>query len=170
MTIAIRNDTSGTFGAVQYGNADMLTVTNTGNVIITANASLSVLTTLTVAGSISSAGSQVLTSVNGGYGYNQTWQTFAVGSTRVSGTVYQNTSGKPITVAVSWPATTGATGGILYAGATSSPSIPVSTNTIPATSSNTVAVSISGVIPPNWYYQMVDIGGGIAPSTWAELR
>jgi len=33
-------------------------------------------------------------------GDTQTWQSFTVGSTRVSGTTYTNTTGKPISVAI----------------------------------------------------------------------
>lgn len=168
MTITVRSGL--TDGALQYNYADMIEVT-TGSVAITANATLSVATSLSVTGSITANGSQVLTTVNGGYGYVQTWQSFPIGANvttqRQSTTVYQNTSGKPITVAVSWPSTTGTSGGTLYVGATSSPATVISTN-IATTSSTAFALSVSGVIPPNDYYQIVQ--ASTAPTAWSELR
>jgi hypothetical protein len=50
---------------------------------------------LTVTGSITATGG-----VTGGLGTGQTWQSFTVGTTRVSGTTYTNTTSKPIAVAI----------------------------------------------------------------------
>ena len=53
----------------------------------------------TAPSTIQGYGGQALASMSS-IGYGQTWQSFVVGSTRVSGTSYYNTTGKPITVTV----------------------------------------------------------------------
>jgi hypothetical protein len=53
----------------------------------------------TAPSTIQGYGGQALAAMSS-IGYGQTWQSFTVGTQRVSGTTYYNTTGKPITVAV----------------------------------------------------------------------
>jgi hypothetical protein len=57
---------------------------------------------------IQGVGGQALATLSG-IGFGQTWQSLAVGSTRISGTTYYNTTGKPISVLASVNASSGST-------------------------------------------------------------
>lgn len=83
-----------------------------------------------------------------GVGSGQTWQNMS--SSRLVGTVYQNTTGKPIMVSA--VDTAGASN--VSVGATASPST-VTAGTV--------------VVPDLWYYTL-PTNGGATVSIWAELR
>lgn len=86
-------------------------------------------------------------------GYGQTWQTFVIGSTRVIGTTYYNTTGKPIQLHVTCISATGVT---LTVGGTTFAS---------AGGLATVRVSQSAIVPPGASYSCAG-----APDSWNELR
>jgi hypothetical protein len=94
-----------------------------------------------------------------GIGFSQTWQSFVTGSTRVSGTTYTNTTGKPIMVSV---ISTG--GGGLQTDLTIS-SLLVSRTTIGGAGTN--YASATGIVPPGATYSATFNGSS---STWFELR
>ena len=81
-------------------------------------------------------------------GYGQTWQSFVVGSTRVSGTTYYNTTGKPIQVVAS-----GSTSCLLTVNGVVS-------------SSQLVYNTVTHIIPTYASYS-ISIGG---TASWFELR
>ena len=105
----------------------------------------------TAPSTIQGEGGQALTAMSS-LGYGQTWQTFTVGSTRVFGTTYYNTTGKPIVVQIYSTSTTNAT---------------LSVNGTVVNQTNTSAVTISAIVPPGASYVT---GGSMVAGFWAELR
>jgi hypothetical protein len=105
------------------------------------------------------------TEVVGDYalGVDQTWQD--VGSSRAIGTIYQNTTGRPIIVSILGSPSSG---GFTF--------FDVSTNNF----SSYVSISgardhdgyseMGGVIPSSHYYRLRISSGGMVFSKWAELR
>jgi hypothetical protein len=91
-------------------------------------------------------------------GYGQTWQTFTVGTQRITGTTYYNTTGKPMFVSISTAlATSGAVG--LTIGA-------VAVSSVGPTTTNNSMSGIFAIIPPGASY----VQTGAVPAIWAELR
>ena len=91
----------------------------------------------------------------------QTWQD--VSASRVgNNTSYQNTSGKPIVVAVAWT-----NSGPNFGGLAVSSNNSTWVNVGPRVSSTGNAVT--AIIPVNWYYRLTDGDSGPI-QTWAELR
>lgn len=89
-------------------------------------------------------------------GYGQTWQNFAVGTARVVGTTYYNTTGKPIVMKLQLTvvaSVTSITVNGLFLG---------QYNTAAAASN----IDVQAVIPPAATYVIT----GVAPTTWVELR
>jgi hypothetical protein len=87
-------------------------------------------------------------------GYGQTWQN--VTSSRVLGTTYYNTTGKPITVLISWNSTSGVAtasvgGAVVFNSATGGAYISTTTFIVPVNQSYVVS-------------------GGNGVQTWTELR
>ena len=104
------------------------------------------------------------TEVVGDYalGVGQTWQNMT--SSRVKNTIYQNTTGRPIYIAL----TTSAGGG-------SSNSIDVGQQSnlsdaiqVDVDRDNDVNFGLQTIVPNNYYYRLVAPNGGF--SVWAELR
>jgi len=95
-------------------------------------------------------------------GIGQTWQNFAVGTTRVSGTTYTNSTGKPITVIVN------NTSGSGVIGLTVSP--VVGGVTLPGSTANATYSSayVSFIVPTGQTYSVTIAGAGT--QQWAELR
>jgi hypothetical protein len=87
-------------------------------------------------------------------GIGQTWANYT--GTRLGNTVYQNTTGRPIQVCVAF----GGSGKIFEVSVDNSTWI-----TIMGGSSDR-NISVSAIIPNNWYYRCTDTG----PAVWAELR
>lgn len=104
---------------------------------------------------IQGAGGQAITSFMS-LGYGQTWQSFTVGSTRVVGTTYYNTTGKPILVMI----------GVNTGAGTVTPT--VSGVALAVATSNAVRIPISFIVPPGQSYSIADTGAGI--DKWLELR
>lgn len=97
-------------------------------------------------------------SLNAGLGVNQTWQTPA----RAVGTTYTNSTGKPITVAITVTCTNALTvQGLIINGAT-----------VYAGSVNvaTAACGFSLIIPDGATYVTTTNGGTLSLVSWAELR
>ena len=97
-------------------------------------------------------------SLNAGIGVNQTWQAV----TRVIGTTYTNSTGKPIMAAVSYTCTSGGTvqgfiinGATVYAG---------------AVSVATTAGGFALIVPDGATYVTTTNAGTLALVAWAELR
>lgn len=90
-------------------------------------------------------------------GTGQTWQTFSVGSTRVNGTTYTNSTGKPIQVMILGnPANASNACSVVVGGVT------VAT----ANNGNTGGVSapIAAIVPPGLTYSAT------GATAWTELR
>jgi hypothetical protein len=89
-------------------------------------------------------------------GTDQTWQSFTVGTNRISGTTYTNTTGKPIVVSINVAISAG--------------SYSWAVNGVVQSTSNSAAGSfqISTIIPPNSTYAMTFVTVGT--TRWFELR
>ena len=98
-----------------------------------------------------------------GLGVDQTWQDVAI--SRSVGTIYQNNTGRPITVQILG----GASGG-------GSTWFEVSTNnfssyvTIGGINDNDGNSQMGGIIPSSHYYRLRIVSGGFSLTKWAELR
>jgi hypothetical protein len=114
----------------------------------------------TAPSTIQGTGGQALTAMSS-LGYGQTWQTFAVGTARVSGTTYYNTTGKPIQIIGSTPNSTSQSVNITVNGT----QISVQTG---GGSGYTQGVMGTAIVPPGASYAMTITG--IATLLWAELR
>jgi hypothetical protein len=134
MTASIQAKSNGTQGALQVNSVDAVVFDSTGIVSGDTN------------------------TVNKTLGYGQTWQSFTVGTQRVNGTTYYNTTGKPI---------------VLFAAATNSGNsvtITVVINGVTVTSqssnANAVGVTLGGtfVVPPGASYSANNV------NQWSELR
>lgn len=174
MSVTVRSGISD--GAVQYNGADMISV-NTGNVNVTSSANLNVAKSaaitgnLTVtgsgsfAGNLTLAGNQVLTTINGGLGYGQTWQneTSLRGlQTSFDGNisrVYTNSTSKPILVSVTVDSTAAQSVSLCVGSVIANKH---------ATNANSTTAMVTGIIPINANYQVVYSSGTL--SNWAELR
>jgi len=114
----------------------------------------------TTPSTIQGYGGQALASMSS-LGYGQTWQDFT--STRVSGTTYYNTTGKPIMVAVN--TSSGASNGqsltLTIAGINTS-------NAYFALSSQQFAANCTGIVPPGASYSATVSSTTIG--NWSELR
>jgi hypothetical protein len=119
---------------------------------------------------IQGVGGQALTAMSS-VGYSQTWQSYiqaAVGTGRVSGTTYYNTTGRPIFVMTT--VNTGSTG-VHYA------TIVVNGITVSLLgqgsggSTNTAALwTGTYMVPPGGSYSVTLSGASIVLYTWVELR
>jgi hypothetical protein len=94
-----------------------------------------------------------------GVGVGQTWQVFTIGSTRVAGTSYQNTTGKPIMMSVSGDGN-GGTPGVIQVSSDNSTWVTV-------VSAGVNIFHGSAIVPDDFYYRA---NGGDGLSHWAELR
>lgn len=94
-------------------------------------------------------------------GVGQTWQTFSIGSTRVYGTTYTNTTGRPIVV--SW--STANCGNSAY-------NLVIAGNTFQYASCGNLAVgqNLSGVVPSGATYVINLTSGSATTPIWSELR
>jgi hypothetical protein len=96
-------------------------------------------------------------------GYGQTWQSFVLGTTRIHGTTYYNTTGRPIQLS------------LVGAQSSSGQEGAVFVNGVSHVSSSTMAagawVSVHGiVVPPGGAYYSSQLAGSWTPSNWRELR
>lgn len=91
-------------------------------------------------------------SAGSGLGFGQTYQVFTVGTTRVLGTTYLNSTNKPVTV--------------YYVAVLTSASFNVN-GTSMSLGSTTQGVQISFVVPPMMTYSITNSGGS---TSWYELR
>ena len=108
---------------------------------------------------IQGTGGQALTAMSS-LGYGQTWQLFVVGSTRISGTTYYNTTGKPIQLIGSTSNSTAQSVIIVVNGVTVS-------SQSGGGSGYTQGVMGTAIIPPSASYSMTITGPTLV---WAELR
>ena len=167
MTINITSGPSN--GSIQYNGVDKIIV-DSGNVSVTGNSIVSGNLTVTGAGAFGSnltvGGSQVLTTTNGGLGYNQTWQNFPTGTNTVTqrqaGSAFTNSTSKPIYVSVRWPSN----------GSGFSYSLTVDGVVVSLMSSNTTsavfAQTVAGIVPSGSTYTITQSGSAF--NGWAELR
>lgn len=100
-----------------------------------------------------------------GLGIGQTWQAFTIGVDRIDGTVYTNSTGKPIMVNAHCTTTTGGSGGI--AGYVDGLMIAVDA---PYAIGAGYGGFISMVVPNGSTYEVVFAGSNGNLSLWAELR
>ena len=108
---------------------------------------------------IQGIGGQAMAGMNT-LGYGQSWQSFTVGSTRVLGTTYYNTTGRPIVVSFSGTAGTSTNCQLTISGLLVAQSGGDTTNG----ASN---ASISGIVPPGASYS---IASTRTTNVWFELR
>jgi hypothetical protein len=101
---------------------------------------------------VQGCGGQALAALSS-LGYGQTWQSFTVGSGRVLGTTYYNTTGKPIVVMVSQASATGTN--IIVGGLT----LALNGGSATVNSIN------SAIVPANMAYSVTGAAG-----SWFELR
>lgn len=98
---AITTDTSGTLNIVTGSGSGSNAITIDASQAVTMPGTLAVTGAQTIGGNLTVTGTITGTGgVSGGLGTGQTWQSFTVGSTRISGTTYTNTTSKPIAVAI----------------------------------------------------------------------
>jgi hypothetical protein len=102
----------------------------------------------TAPSTIQGYGGQALAAMSS-LGYGQTWQVFT-NLTRVSGTTYYNTTGKPISIVVTWSAA--------GTGLTINGSLIIN---------NTTYNTVNAIIPTNASYS---VGWANTLTLWAELR
>lgn len=112
---------------------------------------------ITLDGTAGTFNGVVPTAQDGTLGFGQTWQN--VTASRVAGTSYQNTTGKPIGVAVN--ISTGASTRNLQV--STDGSTWVSVFTIP----NSATATANTIVPPNHYYR---VDGAQSLNSWLELR
>jgi len=108
---------------------------------------------------VQGVGGQALTAM-ASLGYGQTWQD--VSASRVAGTTYYNTTGKPIAVSIKGTNST----------ATNNLGLTINGVLVAATGTATTAQSIqtiSGVVPPGGAYS-ASVTGSMTIGLWAELR
>jgi hypothetical protein len=87
-----------------------------------------------------------------------------VSASRAMGEIYQNTTGKPLRVAIRGNSSNGYQGDMIFlTGATSPPTLPVAEET----SAGGVPTTIVGLIPPGWYYK-VHVSGDMNIDGWIE--
>jgi hypothetical protein len=119
----------------------------------------SVLTLPAVSGTVlTTVSTDTVNSLNAGIGVNQTWQSV----TRAIGTTYTNSTGKPITVAITASCTSGLTvQGLIINGVT-----------VYASSVNvaTAACGFALIVPNGATYVTTTNGGTLTLVTWVELR
>jgi hypothetical protein len=108
---------------------------------------------------IQGCGGQALTSMSS-LGYGQTYQSFTVGTQRVYGTTYYNTTGKPITVIFS----SSNQGGCILNGFVNG--IQVFASNFDA---GTVGVPYTWIVPASASYSLTNSAGATDP-IWVELR
>ena len=98
---AITTDTSGTLNIVTGSGSGSNAITIDASQAVTMPGTLAVTGAQTVGGNLTVTGTLTASGgVTGGLGTGQTWQSFTVGTTRISGTTYTNTTNKPIAVAI----------------------------------------------------------------------
>lgn len=113
----------------------------------------------TAPSTIQGQGGQALTAMSS-LGYGQTWQAFTVGTQRVYGTTYYNTTGKPITVIFSSSNQGGCTLTAVVNGVTIFTSVY---------SAATTGTPLTWIVPAGASYSLSITGSATTP-TWVELR
>jgi hypothetical protein len=101
-------------------------------------------------------------SLNAGIGVNQTWQL----PTRVSGTSYTNSTGKPIQALVTFNVDTSGSGTVVVV--VGGVTISSQSHTI-SSSGGAIPYSTAFIVPNSTAYT-VTVTGGTSIATWAELR
>lgn len=97
-------------------------------------------------------------------GWGQTWQN--VGASRATNTSYQNTSGRPIMVAVDHYASSVVAGNGVQVSSNGSTWLQLHFMT-----GGSARVGTQFVVPNNWYYRLFTTGSsGFVNDTWLELR
>lgn len=149
-----------TSASTPLAGTEVLPIVQSGSTVKVAVSDLTAGRTVT-ASNFSGAGTSLTgtaNSLNAGIGVNQTWQAV----TRVIGTTYTNSTGKPIMAAVSYTCTSGPTvqgfiinGATVYAGA-----VAVATT----------AGGFALIVPDGATYVTTTNAGTLALVAWAELR
>lgn len=115
----------------------------------------------TAPSTIQGAGGNAVTAMSS-IGYGQTWQNFTVGSGRVSGTTYYNTTGKPIAVSLG---STGTSAFSSFQPVVAGVSLPLASG---SGTSNSGPSSFFIVPPGQSYSVTITTAGGTM--LWSELR
>ena len=85
---------------------------------------------------------------------------------RLKDTIYENTSGKPILVAITVQAGVANSGGRLEIGAASPPGTVIGRNIHASVGDNSMVV---GLIPTGWFYRLATLVGALAITYWEEI-
>jgi hypothetical protein len=93
-------------------------------------------------------------------GVGQSYTDYVAAGGRTTGTVYQNTTGKPIMVNIAGNGTTG----IAYCDSSSSPTTQCA---YAPCGGSAIFASMSFIVPNNYYYKVT---GGLSYYCWSELR
>jgi hypothetical protein len=102
----VTGNTSGTAAnvtgtvAVANGGTGVTTSTGTGSVVLSDSPILVTPNLGTPSALVATNATGTANSLNAGIGVNQTWQSFTVGTQRVNGTTYTNSTGKPIQICI----------------------------------------------------------------------
>jgi len=103
---------------------------------------------------VQGAGGQAMATMQS-FGYVQTWQSFTIGTQRIAGTTYYNTTSKPIMVSTTH-----------YSGGSGNGIITVGGVAIAQSSfTSGTYTAVCGVVPSGLSYSVTG-----APTSWAELR
>lgn len=141
-------------------NSPAFTGTPTAPTAVPGNSSLQVATTAFVAAAIDASNT-------GGLGVDQTWQDFT--GTRLVNAVYSNTTGRPIAVSFFIWTTTESTAFYLECRAIGdTPWSTIGGVSLYPTSED--GLSMSGIVPTGYQYQIADVIPGYTAFNWYELR
>ena len=120
-----------------------------------------------------SGGSVTLpTSTNVGIGVGQTWTD--VTSSRAKATEYQNTTGKPIMVSISFTTSNTHRGQLQVSSTSGSGFITIADadggDYYSSSASNGHYANITAIIPNNIYYKLIETSTTLTVQVWSELR
>ena len=165
VTIAASGGGSGTVTAVT-GTAPITSSGGATPAIGIGVASSSVFGAVKVDGTTITAAAGVISAVGGGSGYaGPTTQAVVTGS-RVLGTVYQNTSGKPMWINITFTAVAGTDGINIVTDASSTPTVVVASL---YNFSNATAITVSFlVLTGNYYEVVISFGSAFTIDSWVE--
>lgn len=125
-------------------------------------------TTGTFTDNLTLGGNQVLTTVNGGLGYGQTWTNFTIPSGRTFNTTYTNSTGKPILVHIMFQGDFN--NGTFYSINASVNGVNLQFGAGAYTGSNLAGIGNASFIVPNGNtYQLTTPNSSILRQ-WVELR
>ena len=152
-SVIIAGNTSGsvTLAAPDVAGTTTLTLPATSGTVLTTTGGVAPSTSGNV---LTSNGTTWTSAAASGVGVGQTWTVFTVGTTRISGTTYTNSTGKPITILLQFNESSAAT-------------LTVNGATAIAFAGFAYVATMTAIIPTGATYSFTAPSGIYA---WAELR